>query len=89
MSYRVALEVRWKADRDLWAVEKSGVEGVVVLAYAPTKAEAINRGAAEGRVLSKRGLLVELTIYRKKDSRIGKGHSGRRTYGADPEASKG
>ena len=88
MSYRITLEVRWKAEPEpgQWAIERQGTG--VALAYAPTKAEAISRGAEEGRALKAQWLLAELVPYRL-DGRIGKGGSGRRTYGKDPKGHKG
>lgn len=82
---RVRWEVRWLTAPDNWNVYR---DGEYLVRYS-TKALAVRVAAEMCRnALAQDGTLSELYI-KTKAGRIGKGSSGRRTYGKDPRGSKG
>lgn len=94
------LQVRWHSELDQWALmawpgrrdeEQPEWDELKVWFSSDDKDEVIAHGATLGAFIAEEwntDRSCELVI-RTKDGRIGKGPSGRRTYGADPETSEG
>jgi Zn-finger nucleic acid-binding protein len=82
---RIRWEVRYDKSRQCWSIfrDREWTDGW------STKCRAVKYSAYCCRVnWTDRGELSELTI-KNKNGQIGKGSSGRRTYGKDPRGTKG
>ena len=81
---RVYIEVVWNKLHAMWAVKGFGQKESRLYV---DKESASYAAFDVGKEIAKRGGLAEVVV-KNKNGQIGRGHSSRRTYGADPKRSK-